>query len=113
MNSVIIVIVTKVSSNGLLSFRTPYLAFPPRPFDRDFSEFSDAIIAPLWAGFRTTRFGSIFYRFTDNDTVLERVAEVISSRNSNYSNYQPTLAIIVTWLSLQSTLEPTLTVRYS
>ncbi len=86
---------------GLLSFQNPYASSSSHPFDRTFSELPDPIIAPLWADFNSSI--STLHRHTDNDTVLERVSEVVSSMNSNYRNYQPTLAIIVTWESFSST----------
>lgn len=66
-------------------------------FSRDFNDFLDPIIAPLWATFTTESSGSIFYRATNNATVLNHIEEIISNANSNYSDYQPELAIVVTW----------------
>ena len=60
--------------------------------------FSDPIIAPLWSDF----VGSVLYRTTTDSTTLNRTAELITEQNSAYSDYHPTLAVVVTWHSVRS-----------
>jgi 5'-3' exonuclease len=51
------------------------------------------IIAPLWTDFRSA---NTMYRVTDDPDTLQLVREMISSRNPNLRNYQPSLAVVVT-----------------
>ena len=96
---VMVLFLIQVGSNGFITFRNPYTSFFIQPFSSDF-ELSDPIIAPLWADFSTYGFGSIFYRVTTNVSILHRVKEIIGDANSNYSDYQPLAAIVVTWDSV-------------
>ena len=91
----------QVASNGFITFRNPYSSFLIQPFSSDF-EFLDPVIAPLWSDFITYRSGSIFYRVTTNVSILHRVKEIIGDANSNYSDYQPLAAIVVTWESVST-----------
>ena len=56
-----------------------------------------SLITPLWIDLITTDAGSIYYRTTENASILDKVVEMITDVNSNYSDYQPSLAVIVTW----------------
>ena len=56
------------------------------------------LVAPLWADFNFRDSGTIFYRVTTDNSTLEAVIGVIRSLNSNYSNFKPTMAVVVTWL---------------
>ena len=44
--------------------------------------------------------GSIYYRVTTDSATLNRTAELIAEQNSAYSDYHPTLAVVVTWHSV-------------
>lgn len=59
---------------------------------------SDPFIAPLWINDHEN--GFIFYRSTQNVEILYRVQELIMNASSRYRDYQPTLAVIATWISL-------------
>lgn len=67
-----------------------------------FTDFSGPIIAPLWCDFHSSFIsGSKFYRsYTQDKEILGRVKEMIANASTRYSDYQPTLAVIVTWNSL-------------
>lgn len=68
------------------------------PFSSYFTQISDPLLAPLWADFITLQeTGSIFYRTTTNNSILHHVTEIIRDANSNYSDYQPQAATVVTW----------------
>ena len=69
----------------------------PAPFDVDFNDFSDPIVAPLWADYNS---GSIFHRSITNSSIINHLTRMIVDINSNYSDYQPTLAVVVTWDSV-------------
>ena len=66
-------------------------------FDEDFNDFSESIVAPLWSDYIS---GTVFYRSTVNSSILSHITEMITDISSNYSNYQPTLAVITTWDSV-------------
>ncbi len=55
------------------------------------------LIAPLWADFNFREAGSLYYRVTNDSTTLRRATQEISRENQDFSNYSPTLAIVVTW----------------
>lgn len=86
-----------MSTNGLISFRNPFRSFNPQNFSTSFSAFLDPIIAPFWADLDTRIFGAILYRSTNDPVILNRTMEMITDINSNFSSYQPTLVVIVTW----------------
>ena len=71
----------------------------PVTFDRSFSGFLDPIIAPLWAEYSN---GTIFYRSTIESNVLKHEVEMITDINSNFTDYQPSLAVVVTWDSMEA-----------
>ena len=57
------------------------------------------LIAPLWADFNFRDSGTILYRLATDNKTLAAVTEVIRNITSmNYSEFRPTLAVIVTWL---------------
>ena len=86
----------QVSSNGLISVRGPFSNFVSREFTRQFM-FSNPIIAPLWTDFDSSRQGSIYYRASNNSSVLEQIVKLIANSSSNYANFKPKEAFIATW----------------
>ena len=56
------------------------------------------LIAPLWADFNFRDSGTILYRLATDNKTLATVTEIIRNSNTNYSEFRPTLAVIVTWL---------------
>ena len=55
------------------------------------------MIAPLWGDFNFREEGAIYYRVTSNSDILNNIAERLAMHNSNYTDYVPTEAVIVTW----------------
>ena len=51
------------------------------------------LIIPVWANFRPF---IISYRVTQDPDTLQQVVSMITSRNSDLSNYHPSLAVVVT-----------------
>lgn len=45
--------------------------------------------------------GSVFYRSTQDDATLGRVQEMIANITLSYADFQPSLAVIVTWDSVE------------
>ncbi len=82
-----------MSTNGLLSFEAPFTEHRVCTLPCT----TVPIIAPIWVDLIFTRSGFIYYRTTQDSAVLNKVAEMIAGVNPGLSDYQPTLAIIVTW----------------
>ena len=80
-----------------MSFQNPYSGPRPGIFDRSFRSFSDPIIAPYWTNIPPFAIFDVFYRSTINAAILDNVAEMIAGVNSNYRDFQPKVAAIVTW----------------
>ena len=55
------------------------------------------MIAPLWVDFQFVTSGTIYSRVIDDRDTLNQVVEVITELNPALSDYQPALAVIVTW----------------
>lgn len=71
----------------MLSFRSPFFDFFPRPFPLS----GEVLIAPFWDDFDVRQGGQILFRQTDDEILLERVG---SSINDDFS---PALLFIATW----------------
>ena len=88
-----------MSTKGLISFRNPFSSNDPETFTQSFTQFDDPIIAPLWGDFFNFE-GSgsnMFSRVTNSQETLEMVATQLRTVNQNFTDYNPTLAVIVTW----------------
>ena len=77
-------------SNALNGVTRPNTDFP-----RD-SDPRIPLIAPLWVEYVTRPGLRVLHRVTEDPETLELVARMISERNSELSDYQPSLAVIVT-----------------
>ncbi len=89
----------QISTNGLISFDrnfSQFRSYTVSPFPRTSSPYLP-LIAPLWADFNFRDSGIIYYRLATDENTLEAVADVIASLNSDYSQFTPTLAVVVTW----------------
>ena len=86
-----------MSTNGLISFRNPFSSLSPEPFTQSFTQFDDPIIAPLWGNFYNFFGSNVFSRVTNSQETLEMVATQLRTVNQDFTDYNPTLAVIVTW----------------
>ena len=88
----------QISTNGLILF----------DYDNQFQSYAISvlprrirpylpIIAPLWADFNFRDSGNVFYRLTTDSETLERVSSILKSIGPRYSDFSPTLALVVTW----------------
>ena len=76
-------------------------------FDERFSQdFSHPVVAPMWANFNVP--GTVYYRITRNEDVLEDVTRMIGDANSNFGGFSPTYVAIITW---ENAVTATLNVR--
>ena len=55
------------------------------------------MIAPLWADYDLRVTGAVYFRATSNQDTLNQVVEMLADMNPALSDYQPTLALVVTW----------------
>lgn len=90
----------QISTNGLVSFESAFKLHIPTSFPRRTGPFVP-LIAPLWADFNFRDAGRIYYRVTNDSSTLDTVAEAISGKNDLYTEYKPTLAVVVTWFQSQ------------
>ena len=65
------------------------------------------LIAPLWTDFRSV---TTLYRVTNDSDTLQLVRDMIVSRNPALSDYQPSVALVVTMEEVEITLHPHLNV---
>ena len=56
-----------------------------------------AMIAPLWVDVHFVASGAIYYRVSYEPDTLDQVVKIIADLNPALSDYQPALAVIVTW----------------
>ena len=55
------------------------------------------MIAPLWADYDLRVTGAVYSRVTNDSDTLNQVVEMLADMNPALSDYQPTLAVVVTW----------------
>ena len=82
----------QVNTNGVLSFRFPFLDFLPRPFPLDSGE---VLIAPFWDDFDLRQGGQILFRQTSDENLLSTVGVMINE--TLMCNFSPTTLFIATW----------------
>lgn len=89
-----------MSFNGIISFHNSFTSITPQNFS-DLNRIVDPVIVPLWADFDMNSSGPINYRYTENATTLDRISNMMQGVNPNLGDYEPALAVIVTWNSMQ------------
>lgn len=65
------------------------------------------MIAPLWADLTFDISGTVYSRATNDPATLVQVVAVITALNPGLSDYQPTLAVIVTWFESRLHMDKT------
>ncbi len=90
-----------MSTNGLLSFNEEFSSHIVMPFPRSSAPLLP-LIAPLWSDFNFRETGTLYYRVTDDNKILNRISREIAILNSDFTSYQPTQAVIVTWFRATS-----------
>ena len=75
----------------MLSFRGQFYDSSPDPFPLRYY----TLIAPFWANVDLYSGGSVFYRYTDDETILSDVEQTI--RDAFINDFSPTLVFIATW----------------
>lgn len=94
----------QVSTNGLISFRSPFPnSYLPERFSAEFKQFEFPIIAPLWDDYYNSgEAGNVFYRVTRNSSDLQIISSLIANNSpAEFATYSPSMAVVVTWLYIQ------------
>ena len=86
----------KPSSNGVMGFNFTLVSAHPQAFPRTAYPVIP-VVAPLWTTFIPQTSGSIFRRVTYDPVELSWVKQMIVEQNANLTDYQPTVAVVVTW----------------
>ncbi|XP_021945973.1 nidogen isoform X2 [Folsomia candida] len=81
-----------VNQNGLISFLTEIPTFVNIQFPLDYP-----VIAPFYSDVDTRISGTVYYRETQADELLERARTMFSDHFSSAVNFQPSSLLIVTW----------------
>ena len=88
------IFISQVNDNGVLSFRGRFYDSFPDPFPLSLSYYH-VLIAPFWNDVDLYRGGNVFYRFTDDDYILNDVGMTI--RDAFNNDFSPALLFIATW----------------
>ena len=91
----------QINSNGVISFRFPFLDPDPRPFPL-FT--NDVLIAPFWDFIETFFGGQVLFRHTNNEDLLTQVGTTINE--TFMVDFSPTLLLVVTWDRVPGVFEP-------
>ena len=83
----------QVSNNGLILFGDTFA----RKRLNALPDFDVPVIAPLWARFDFRDYGNVYHRASQEQTLLDAVASRIHETNPSYSDFRPTLCLVVTW----------------
>lgn len=83
-----------MNTNGVISFLRPVGTYTPNPFPIA----NDArMIAPFWADIDTTRGGTVWYRETTNDTMLDRATHEVRAYFPDFFRFRASWVFIATW----------------
>ena len=88
---------SQVNTNGVLSFKQPFLEATPKPFPNS----SIPLIALYWENSETTARGLIHYRNTTNPTLLRRTQSQLQDVFPSARSFLPSYVFVVTWDNLQ------------
>ena len=83
-----------MNTNGVISFLRSVSTFTPNPFPIA----NDArMIAPFWADIDTTRGGTVWYRETTEDSLLDRATDEIKNYFPRFLRFRASWVFIATW----------------
>nr|CAD7200894.1 unnamed protein product [Timema douglasi] len=83
---------SQVNSNGLLSFLTEIPSFFNIQFPLDYP-----VIAPLYTNVDTRGSGTVYYRETQDPSLLERASDAVRESFSSAADFTATSLFIATW----------------
>ena len=81
-----------MNNNGDFSFNSAFSSFSPVSFP-----ISTPLIAPFWSDLYTDFFGSLWYRVTADNDVIERITEEVASAFPELTTFSATEVLIATW----------------
>lgn len=83
-----------MNTNGVISFLRPVGTYTPNPFPIA----NDArMIAPFWADIDTRNGGTVWYRETTNDTLLDRATDEVRAYFPGFFRFRASWVFIATW----------------
>ena len=85
-----------MNTNGLLSFGMPLSVFESSSQD-PFPVTGPPLVAPFWADVDTRGTGEVYYRETNDTSLLSNVTLDIQSAFVDFINFTPTSLFIATW----------------
>ncbi|XP_048768432.2 protein mesh-like [Ostrea edulis] len=83
-----------VNTNGVISFLQRISIFTPDPFP---VENNARMIAPFWADVDTTRGGTVWYRETTDDDLLNRASEEVRTYFPQFYRFKASWLFVATW----------------
>ena len=88
---------SQINPNGVLSFQSPFIRSGYVPQGFSLSEVDTTLIVPFWDNLGIGRSGSIFYRQTNDTTLLQRARDQLQELFPSSGNFTPTTLFIATW----------------
>ena len=88
---------SQINTNGVLSFRSPFIPSGYVPQRFSLSDVNITMIVPFLDNLGIRRFGNVFYRTTFNATLLQRAHDQLQELFPSSGNFTPTTLFIVTW----------------
>ena len=85
---------SQVNTNGIISFQHPFTEYIPRRFPLNNLL---PLIAPFWNDVDIRSPGNIFYRQTNDTTLLQRARDQLQELFPSSGNFTPTTLFIATW----------------
>ena len=85
----------QASTNGVLSFGEAFESYMVTTLPR--ITMALPLMAVLWRDFDFSFSGSVYHRQANDTETLAQVRSMIADVNPGLSDYQPILAVIVTW----------------
>ena len=86
---------SQINTNGVLSFQSPFIQSVSQGFS--LSEVNDTLIVPFWDNLGIGRSGNIFYRVTNDTTLLQRARDQLQELFPSSGSFIPTTLFIATW----------------
>ena len=69
-------------------------------------------MAPLWTNF-TVSTGTIYYRVTNDSSMLQNAALKIRNVNFDLGAFLPSYAVVISWIEVPLSENENITVRYA
>ena len=87
----------KININGVISFLEEVSQFKPDPFPLGDNR---RLIAPFWADVDTTKGGNIYYRESQDLSILTRASAEVRKYDVSQRRFSAKWVLIATWLKV-------------